>query len=247
MNSCTLSDNISMLDRLKKLTNFQEAVLVLTIGLGFFIFNSLKSFFILMTRDSDAGGSETGDSQIWIYNFDDQGGLSLVIIEIGALILIALILKQRNWSINDFNLSLSFRAILHGAIILVVEISILILVSLFLTETQVVDKETQDAVTLVNSQSYFVMTLILIINSFFEEVIYVGYLFKRLEKYNKGIFLIVSTAFRVVIHLYQGFFYLAQHIVTSLIIGTYYTKYRQLSPLIIAHGLWNLWWFWRWG
>lgn len=88
--------------------------------------------------------------------------------------------------------------------------------------------------------NYLVWIIVFTTNSFFEEGIYVGYLYKRLERYNRGIFLVVTTALRIIIHLYQGLGNVVMHAMVAVIFGTYYIGYRKLAPLIIVHTILNL-------
>jgi len=82
--------------------------------------------------------------------------------------------------------------------------------------------------------------LIIIINSIYEEVLLIGYFFKRLESYHPVIVIGFSMLIRLSFHTYQGWMSLFSIIPLGLVFGYYYYKYKKLWPLIIGHGFWNL-------
>jgi membrane protease YdiL (CAAX protease family) len=84
------------------------------------------------------------------------------------------------------------------------------------------------------------ISLIIIVNSIFEEFILIGYLFKRLEKYHPVIIIGLSMLIRQLYHTYQGWLSLVMILPTGLVFGYYYYKYKKLWPVIIAHGFSNL-------
>jgi membrane protease YdiL (CAAX protease family) len=70
-----------------------------------------------------------------------------------------------------------------------------------------------------------------------EEVIAVGYLFKRLQDLHvplAGIVLIQAFV-RASYHLYQGFGPFVGNFVMGLVFGYFFLKTRRLAPLIVAH------------
>ena len=88
--------------------------------------------------------------------------------------------------------------------------------------------------------NWITMWLIVVINSIFEEFLLIGYLFKRLEKYNPVIVITISMLIRLSFHTYQGWISLVSIIPMGIVFGFYYYKFHQLWPLVIAHGLNNL-------
>jgi hypothetical protein len=82
--------------------------------------------------------------------------------------------------------------------------------------------------------------LISVVNSIYEEVLLIGYIFKRFEKFHPGIIILISFIFRASYHTYQGWNNLPMVFILALVFGLYYTNYKKLWPLIIAHGLGNM-------
>lgn len=224
-----------MIERIKRLTNFQEGILVITIALGLFIYSSIRGLLII----------STGTSKKWTYLISENGSIGILVTEVIALAIIAFILYKRGWKFSELNLHLSSKIFFQGVMVLLINLLIGGLVTACIVYVIDVDRESLRPLVPVPHKNYFIWGLVLVINSFFEEFIYVGYLFKKLGNQNKGLFIILSSTLRVIIHLYQGLFAIIPHLITGLIFGTYYTKHRQLTTLIIAHGLFNLLVLWR--
>ena len=86
----------------KLIKNFSpaiELIVILVIGFGLFIYSSTRSFLVV---NSDYTHS-------WIYKITSQGTYFTLIYEIIALLIIIYILKVRNWTLSDFNLTFTFR------------------------------------------------------------------------------------------------------------------------------------------
>jgi membrane protease YdiL (CAAX protease family) len=118
-----------------------------------------------------------------------------------------------------------------------------IILMLFYKEFFVINVITPDLENVVTYKwdvTIYSLIPILVVNSVFEESIVIGYLFKRLENISAIIVISVSVLIRQLCHLYQGpltFFYI---IPMGLVFALYYWRYRRLTPLIIAHGLGNM-------
>ena len=74
-------------------------------------------------------------------------------------------------------------------------------------------------------------------NAVLEEVIMVGYLFKRWGQAGWGQWQIIltSAAIRGTYHLYQGFGGLVGNFVMGVVFGWWYTRTRRVMPLLVAH------------
>jgi len=105
---------------------------------------------------------------------------------------------------------------------------------------KVVDDTTAKHVQYSLEANWISISLIIIINSIFEEFILIGYLFKRLEKYHPVIIIGISMLIRQLYHTYQGWLSLVMILPTGLVFGYYYYKHKKLWPVIIAHGFSNL-------
>ena len=215
---------------IKKLSPTTELITILIIGFGLFIYSSTCSFFVV---NSDYTHS-------WTYKITSQSHFSIVIYEIVALLIIFYILKVREWKMSDFNLTFTFRLIWIALLIMFIRNLIGNVGFKILEAFQVVDDTTVKHVQYGLEANWISISLIIIINSIFEEFILIGYLFKRLEKYNPVIIIGLSMLIRQLYHTYQGWLSLIMILPTGLVFGYYYYKHKKLWPVIIAHGFSNL-------
>lgn len=76
-------------------------------------------------------------------------------------------------------------------------------------------------------------------NAVLEEVVMVGYLFRRWGEAGWGTWQVVaaSAAIRGTYHLYQGFGGFVGNLVMGLLFGWLYTRTRRVMPLVVAHTL----------
>ena len=74
-------------------------------------------------------------------------------------------------------------------------------------------------------------------NAVLEEVIMVGYLFRRWGEAGWGTWRVIVTSalIRGTYHLYQGFGGFIGNIVMGLVFGWLYTRTRRVMPLVVAH------------
>ena len=215
---------------IKKLSPTTELIAILLIGFGLFIYSSTRLFFVV---SSDYTHS-------WIYKITSQGHYSIVIYETIALLIIVYILKVRDWKISDFNLTFTVRLIWIALLIMFIRNVIGNVGFKILEAFSVVDDTTAKHVQYGLEANWISISLIIIINSIFEEFILIGYLFKRLEKYNPVIIIGLSMLIRQLYHTYQGWLGLVMILPTGLVFGYYYYKHKKLWPVIIAHGFSNL-------
>lgn len=76
-------------------------------------------------------------------------------------------------------------------------------------------------------------------NAILEEVVMIGYLFRRWEQAGLGFWqiIIVSALIRGTYHLYQGFGGFVGNAVMGVVFGWLYTRTKRVMPLVIAHTL----------
>lgn len=215
---------------IKRLSPTIELIAILIIGFGLFIYSSSRSFFVV---NSDYTHS-------WIYKITSQGHYSIIIYEIFALLIIIYILKVRDWKISDFNLTFTLRLIWIALLIIFIRNIIGNVGFKILEAFQIVDDTTTKHVQYGLEANWISISLIIIINSIFEEFILIGYLFKRLEKYHPVIIIVFSMLIRQLYHTYQGWLSLFFILPTGLVFGYYYFKHKKLWTVIIAHGFSNL-------
>ena len=84
-----------------------------------------------------------------------------------------------------------------------------------------------------------VLVLAAIQNALLEEVIMIGYLFRRWTQAGLGIWQVIigSALIRGSYHLYQGFGGFVGNAVMGIIFGWVYTRTRRVMPLVVAHTL----------
>lgn len=215
---------------IRKLTPAIELFIVLILGFGLFIYSSTRGFFVVNSNYNHS----------WTYKITSQGDFSIVIYETVALLIILYILKIRNWSISDFNLDFTLKMIWIGLLIMFVRNVIGNIGYKIFELVNVVDKTTLKHVQFGLESNWVSISLIIIVNSIYEEFILIGYFFKRLEKYHPALVIGLSMFIRLSYHTYQGWMSLFAIVPTGLVFGYYYYKYKKLWPLIIAHGFWNL-------
>jgi len=206
-----------------------EGVIVLTLGFGLFIYSSTISLF----QNISTTTSQTYTSYDFVF---------IVTYEIIVLIIIAYFLKYRKWNLNDFNLEFKLKMIGIAILLVVLKETTGTLLIKILTLLNVFEYETTkpDISLHVNAIS---IVLITVINSIYEELLLIGYIFKRFEKYNTVIIILVSFVVRASFHTYQGWLKLPMVFIMAIIFGLYYIKYKKLWPIIIAHGIGNGYYF----
>ncbi|UUC45096.1 CPBP family intramembrane glutamic endopeptidase [Flavobacterium cerinum] len=212
---------LSLNPQFRKTTGaFFELLFVITVGFGVFIYSATQSIAL---RDKGV---------IPTYNDTDFTGILLY--EIIALSLIALFLKYRKWTISDFNLDFRI-AYLLTALILVFIRNILSYSGTKLLLTFDIAPPSVNFDT-----GLFSIVSIILINSFYEELLLIGYIFKRFKNCHPLLPLTFSLLLRVSFHTYQGWGMLPSVITLGLVLGIYYQKYQKLGPVILAHAIGNL-------
>lgn len=215
---------------IKNLSPLAELIIVIIVGFGVFIYSSTRGFFIV---------TSTFD-HTWTYKFTSLGGYSLVIYELFALLIIGYLLKVRDWSLKDFNFDFTFRLIWIGLLLMFARNMIGgICYKLFIL-VNVMDEAAAKHVQFGLNADWLSTALIIVVNSVYEEVLFIGYIFIRLEKYSPIWIIGFSLLLRASLHTYQGIIMLFSIVPMGLVFGYYYYRYRKLWPLIIAHGLINI-------
>ena len=215
---------------IKNLSPLTELIFVIIVGFGMMIYSSTRGFFIVTSTFDHA----------WTYKFTSQGEYSLVIYELFALLIIGYLLKVRDWSLKDFNLDFTFRLIWIGLLLMFARNLIGGISYKLFTLANVVDDATAKHVQFGLNADWLSIALIVVVNSVYEELLMVGYLFKRLEKYSPVWIIGSGLLLRTVLHTYQGYIMLFYIVPMGMVFGYYYYRYKKLWPLIIAHGMINI-------
>ena len=84
-----------------------------------------------------------------------------------------------------------------------------------------------------------VLALYAVQNGVLEEVVVLGYLLTRLEQLgtNRWLAIVISALLRGSYHLYQGFGSFLGNAVMGAIFGVLFTRWRRVTPFIVAHSL----------
>jgi membrane protease YdiL (CAAX protease family) len=214
---------------IKKLSPNIEFAIVTIAGFGYFTYSSLLWFLYGLTGPADVSSTVINDSSLY----------ALVQYEIIALLLIALFLKYRGWSIRDFNIQITwkltgagiFLAIFYYFIYYLICIIVGILFGPF-------ENAWNDQATVNTSLSTAAILTISIINPIFEESLVVGYVLKAL-RYRKGVWyaINVSIIIRLLYHLYQGPLVAIAIVPLGWLFAYIFARWNRLWPLIVAHGL----------
>jgi uncharacterized protein len=213
-----------------RISKIAEVFIVLTLGFGFFIYSSTT----VIINNSKASTTQTYDS----YDF-----AFIIVYEIIILTIIAYFLKQKHWTLRDFNLDFTLKMCGVAILLVIIRETIGIFITQTLTALRVLNPVTINEPSISFQSNIVSVGLIIIINSIYEEVLLIGYFFKRFEKYHPAIIILISFIVLASYHTYQGWTNLPMVFTLALVFGLYYIKYKKLWPLIIAHGIGNIFHF----
>jgi membrane protease YdiL (CAAX protease family) len=212
------------------MSNMAEVFVVLTLGFGLFIYSSTTEII----SNSSAPTTQTYNSYDFVF---------IIVYEIVALTILAYFLKLRHWTLEDFNLDFSVKMLVIAMLLVIIRETTGILVSQALKALRVVNPETITETSISLQSNIVSIGLIVIVNSIYEEVLLIGYFFKRFEKYHPAIIILISFIVRASFHTYQGWASLPKVFILALVFGLYYLKFKKLWPVIIAHGIGNIFHF----
>ncbi len=89
-------------------------------------------------------------------------------------------------------------------------------------------------------QDWQITLLLIIVNSFFEEVFVTAYVIRFFSDRAAWAGIVISTVIRFSYHTYQGPIAIASILPVGILFAWYYHAKRDLVPLIVAHTLMNL-------
>lgn len=210
--------------------NIAETLIVMTLGFGLFIYSSTIAFIENLKTTT----TKTYDSYDFVF---------IVVYEIIILTIIAYFLKQRGWTIKDFNLDFRLNMIGIAVLLVIIRQTTGVLLTHSLTMLGVLNPDIIKKPYISFQSNIVSIGLISIVNSFYEEVLLIGYIFKRFEKYHSTIIIIGSLMVRASYHTYQGWANFPIVFILGLVFGLYYIRYKKLWPLIMAHGIGNVFYF----
>src|SRR3989339_875435 len=157
-----------MITAIKKISPNAELLLVLLISFGLPVYVSIRTIFLF--------SSSTG-TKSWTYLLADKGLYTITLYELIVLSIIIPFLMVRNWRFKEFNLQISLRMI-GAALLLLIARNV---ISNFSYEAfsalQLINSNYEKLVEVKWSASLYGLIPVLIVNSIFEELLVVGYLF----------------------------------------------------------------------
>jgi len=97
------------------------------------------------------------------------------------------------------------------------------------------------ATLMTGNPNVFSVVVLSFINPLYEEILLLGYLVTAIERIkNVRIAIITSIVIRVSCHFYQGAAGAVGIFVMAVLFTYAFVRLKQLWPMIIAHGIWNL-------
>lgn len=169
------------------------------------------------------------------FPLSDRTVLWLVCYELLAFMIVLGVARIRGWSLTTFGLRVSWKWTGAGLLLLIVTLVALsfqtLIFNLLNPPVGKVEPLTNGGLTLP-----FVI-LLTVINPIFEELMEVGYFVHALKRYGGWTAVLASAFFRALLHGYAGFNLAASVLLLGLIFGSAYAWWRQLWPLVLAHGL----------
>ena len=173
-------------------------------------------------------------------------GLSLIVLEVGTALVLAVFLVMRGWTLERLDIRPSWRGLAIGVGIAVVIYALDQVIDLILhtaassgwlpTEFDPErEPKASDGLGLVRLGLFEILVMSLV-NGLFEEVFVCGYVLRALSPHT-GILLAAAAScmIRFSYHLYQGAVAWPFHAVFAIIFVSIYVVHRQLWPLMTAH------------
>ncbi|HKQ13835.1 MAG TPA: CPBP family intramembrane glutamic endopeptidase [Steroidobacteraceae bacterium] len=210
----------------QKLSPIQEAVVITTIFVGWFIYSAM---WIVLA------GFPTGTES----HYNDGRALSLVVFECAMFAIGALVLRWRGWKATDFLFAVTWRHVLTA-------LGLLVLAALAnLVVWQAVGSRLDDGSLLTQlakpgAVSFGAALLMSCVNGTFEEFFLCRYLVERFRSSGAVFAVTLSAGIRMLYHVYQGPQGTLAILAFGIIIGTYYWRTRALGAVVLTHVLADL-------
>jgi len=216
-------------ERIRRLPPGVEFLVVVSWAFGLPIFTSILSLGAGGGADSRAGGALV---------FNNAALINIVSFELLQTVFLVWFLWVRGWTLAKVGLHVSWRGTWNGWLLLlgtyVVLMALQWLAHAFLPgPVQIAAQRYPTADLQVSMQLVFLASTV---NGMFEELFVAGYIITALREARGTLTAInVSTVIRLLYHLYQGPLALITVVPMGLIFGFFYSRTRQLWPLILAH------------
>jgi uncharacterized protein len=202
-----------------------EFLIVVSWAFGLPIFSSILS----------VGNSEVDSTKAY---FTNATLIGILVVELLQSLFLVWFLRIRGWTLQKIGLQITWRGTLLGVALMVVTYAMLTGVHFIAERVLPIDMKMalaqypQPAANL-NMQVVF---LVSVVNGIFEEVFVAGYIITALTPVRgPWMGINVSTATRLLYHLYQGPVGILSIVPLGLLFGYVYARTRMLWPLILAH------------
>jgi len=173
--------------------------------------------------------------------FDNGHLVYLLVYELIAGAIVALILWRNGWKLSDFKLQPSLAATGQGVGLacagwLVYYLAALIARAAF--GGVLGDRITEDEHLVLGGAAPMLILLVSLLNPLFEEILACSYVIEALRSRLGVVAAInVSTALRVSYHVYQGPFAFLWVAMLGLLFAYAYVRWRRLWPVLVAHSI----------
>ncbi len=163
---------------------------------------------------------------------------SRLLLSLGMQVVVALLLgvylRRRGWPLGEIIKRPTMRDLVTGIGIFAIVMAVAAALGMLMTATQGEARVASELRTVVHVSTAAAL-LGAVINPIFEELLWFGYWFRRLEA--RGVWLAagVSLSLRTLAHLWKGPVGALTIIPTGVIFTIVYVKTRRLGPIIIAH------------
>lgn len=210
----------------QKLSAVQEAVLIVTIFAGWFIFTAMLVML---------AGFPTGSNG----SFDNAAAISLVVFEFVLFAIAAVVLRWRGWKLSDFAFRVTGRHVLVALVLLAVTTAADWII------WQVASSNLDNGSVIAEifhrtPMSFAVAVLVSLVNGTFEEFFLCRYLIERFQSSGAAFAITLSACIRMMYHVYQGPHGTLSILAFGLILGTYYWRTRALGAVVLTHVLADL-------
>ena len=226
-----------MLRLVRSLPTPVEFATVITVAFGGFIYISVQDFI--------SGRTTGADVDAWQY-LTDAALIGLVVQEIVLIAIVASVLRMRGWSLDAFDMEMSWRLSVAGVLLFLCNYAIyyasypvILAISHAVTGGDFglgVSSALSEEATAAGTLSLSTIILVSTVNPVFEEVLVVGYVMTVIQRrHGRWLAINISTLIRLAYHLYQGPAAIISIIPMGLLFGYYYARTGKLWPLILAH------------
>jgi membrane protease YdiL (CAAX protease family) len=201
-----------------------EFCLVIFIGFGITIVGTLAWMINHLSADPAAPVA---------MRLNNDGIIEGVVLRVVTMSVVLWIGSIRGWSLATFGLRPSWKGTGAGVLLL---IAFLLVQQILGFLTREVFHNTVDFHRVSELTIPFII-LISIVNPVFEEALECGYFFQALQRHGMWLTVTASALFRGFLHASMGVSGLVFMFASGLLYGFVYWRWRQLWPLVVAHGL----------